>query len=96
MLLLNGHKSRPLTVLVDTGATSANYISKTCLDEMRNSLGQEKVKPMKGVVTLGDNDTKVTIDEAAYLNITLYDPEGETHNADCICQVMQTCHGEAP
>ena len=57
-------QSRRLHVLMDTGATSANYISKTCLDEMRNSLGQGKVKPMKGVVTLGDSQTKIQIEEA--------------------------------
>ena len=50
-----------MQVLMDTGATSANYISKTCLDEMRNSLGQGKVKPMKGVVTLGDSQSVASL-----------------------------------
>ena len=81
-----------MQVLMDTGATSANYISKTCLDEMRNSLGQGKVKPMKGVVTLGDSQTKVQIEEAVYLNVSLFDPEQEKHMANCVFQVMETGH----
>ena len=85
-------KSRRLQVLVDTGATSANYISKTCLDEMRNSLEQGKVKPIKGVVTLGDSQTKIQIEEAVYLNVGLFDPEQEKHMADCVFQVMETGH----
>ena len=88
----DGSRSRRLQVLMDTGATSANYISKTCLDEMRNSLGQGKVKPMKGVVTLGDSQTKIQIEEAVHLNISLFDPERERHEADCVFQVMETGH----
>ena len=88
----DGSRSRRLQVLMDTGATSANYISKTCLDEMRNSLGQGKVKPMKGVVTLGDSQTKVQIEEAVYLNVSLFDPEQEKHMANCVFQVMETGH----
>ena len=85
-------QSRRLHVLMDTGATSANYISKTCLDEMRSSLGKGKVKPMKGVVTLGDSQTKIQIEEAVHLNISLFDPERERHEADCVFQVMETGH----
>ena len=74
-------QSRRLHVLMDTGAASANYISKTCLDETRSSLGQGKVKPMKGVVTLGDSQTKIQIEEAVHLNISLFDPERERRSS---------------
>ena len=88
----DGSRSRRLQVLMDTGATSANYILKTCLDEMRNSLGQGKVKPMKGVVTLRDSQTKIQIEEAVHLNISLFDPDRERHEADCVFQVLSLIH----
>ena len=88
----DGSDSRRLHVLIDTGATSANYISKTCLDEMRSSLGKGKVKPMKGVVTLGDSQTKVQVNEAAFLNVSLFDPGQEKHTANAVFQAMETGH----
>ena len=59
--------SRPLRVLIDTGAISANYITNDALEELKPSLGCRDIKQINGMVTLGDNSTTIHVTRAAKL-----------------------------
>jgi hypothetical protein len=66
------------SVMFDTGALQASYISQAYIDKHRDALSH-LIQPSKGSVTLGDGQSRIKIREQIRLTLTFTDRRGRQH-----------------
>ena len=66
-------------ILCDTGALSANYVSRDLVDRLRNKLEPSRFYKAKHRVVLADSRTVKDLNEGVRLNLVLTDPKSHTY-----------------
>ena len=69
------------TILFDTGALHANYISASFVEKYSSALSA-LIRPYRCITTLGDNKTKVVIDKKVVADISFIDQTMCEHTAN--------------
>ena len=69
------------TILFDTGALHANYISASFVEKYSSAL-LALIRPYRCITTLGDNKTKVVIDKKVVADISFIDQTMCEHTAN--------------
>ena len=86
---LKSHNSGIKTpILLDSGALGSSYVSKAWINENREAV--RETYEISDTVTLGDGDTKQTINEEVDLLVDLKGPDGVTHSKAVRFKVMDT------
>ena len=86
---LKSHNSGIKTpILLDSGALGSSYVSKAWINENREAV--RETYEISDTVTLGDGDTKQTINEEVDLLVDLKGPDGVTHSKVVRFKVMDT------
>jgi RNase H-like domain found in reverse transcriptase/Integrase zinc binding domain len=86
--MLNGLTHEGI-VLLDSGATGANYIQPTCFEILQHldPSVNSKYHPAPSRVSLADETTTVKVYGYVHLDISIEDPRGSSHNASIVFKV---------
>ena len=92
VILLKNKQVKVKSVLHDTGASDHNYISPELFESVSPCLSSEKLRKVRGAVTLGDGSTKLPISTEVKLVVKFWDPSGMSHQAEVWFQVFKSGH----
>ena len=92
MVYLSNGSTISLTVLLDSGATHANYISPSAITEINERMQPEQLTILKPdrtyTATLADGITKYTISGIVKLQVSIVDSKDRAHTASLIFHVF--------
>lgn len=84
-------------VLLDTGASSSDYVTTKWLEQQRQKGYNFKSYKVDVAVTLGDAKTKISIKEKVEIPITFTDPDhNDSFTANVLCSVLESNDVQAP
>jgi len=92
VILLQNKQVKVKSVLHDTGASDHNYISPELFESVLPFLFSEKLRKVRGAVTLGDGSTKLPISTEVKLVVQFWDSSGMSHQAEVWFQVFKSGH----